>query len=111
MATPVRPTAGTLATRIQGAPIQNPVTLDNIRRHRGDHARVVPPYQLGAYTPFTKSFLREGKNYYKSQVITQNAFPSGELRRDQGKAAWEHAIWAKPEAYEHGKLDLIITTN
>jgi hypothetical protein len=105
MQTPVRPAAGSLAvTRTPGPSGFNPITAaNNRRRRRGDEGHNVPPYQLGYYTPFSKTFLREGKAFFKNKVITENAFPSGDLRMDHGRAAWDHAIRAKPDAYANGK--------
>jgi hypothetical protein len=107
MQTPIRPAAGYLAiSRTPGPSGFNPVAAANNRRRRGDEGHNVPPYQLGYYTPFSKTFLREGKAFYRNQVITENAFPSGDLRMDRGKAAWEHAIRTKPEAYANGRPPL-----
>jgi hypothetical protein len=113
MQTPVRPAASSLAvSRTPGPSGFNPVAAaNNRRRRRGDEGHSVPPYQLGYYTPFSKTFLREGKAFYRNQVVTENAFPSGDLRMDQGKAAWEHAIRTQPEAYANGRPPLFSSSS
>ena len=62
-----------------------------------------PPYQLYHYSPFTKAILCEGKSFYRLKCITEDPFPAGEVWVNQGIAAQEHAIAAKPDAFAAGE--------
>jgi hypothetical protein len=60
------------------------------------------PHHIARYTPLTKMFLRDGKDHYRQKILFENAFPSGDDRAKNGRAAWDAAVLRNVEAYNNG---------
>jgi len=59
-------------------------------RNRGGREAGVKPFQLSFYTPHMKRVLQAGKDHYRFQVLTVNAYPDDAGRALMGRAAFDH---------------------
>jgi hypothetical protein len=59
-------------------------------------------HHIARYTPLTKMFLRDGKDHYRQKILFENAFPSGDDRAKNGRAAWDAAVLRNMDAYNNG---------
>jgi hypothetical protein len=80
-----------------------------VERRRRSKGGAPKPWQIAAYTPLSKMILRDAKDIYRNQIFSENAFPSGDARARNGRAAWDTAVGRNQEAFNHGKC-LILTT-
>jgi len=72
-------------------------------RRRRSKSSAPKPWQLAAYTPLSKMLMRYGKDHYRNGILCVNAFPNGDTRARNGRAAWDAAVASNPEAYIHGE--------
>jgi hypothetical protein len=82
----------------------NPTTPHPAGKRR-TASKVVKPSQLGFYTPHTRRIFVDGKDRYRTFVLTNNAYPSQDVRLEQGAKAWRDAKAANPERAGLGMLD------
>jgi hypothetical protein len=59
-------------------------------------------HHIARYTPLTKMFLRDGKDHYRRKILFENAFPTGDDRAKNGRAAWDAAVLGNMDAYNNG---------
>ena len=83
-----------------------PAVEERRRRSKGAAPK---PWQIAAYTPLSKMIMRDAKDIYRNQIFSENAFPSGDARARNGRAAWDAAVARNPEAFSHGKYLIFAT--
>jgi hypothetical protein len=69
------------------------------RRNRAGREGGPKPFQLAWYTPNMKRVLQTGKDYFRLQVLTANAYPSDEKRAVMGRAAFDHGRTREENAF------------
>jgi hypothetical protein len=72
---------------------------------RRNATKVVKPSQLGFYTPYTRKIFVDEKDRYCAFVLTNDAYPSQDVRLEQGAKAWRDAKAANPERAQLGMLE------